>query len=281
MSHNLFDAQDSQPLNTDVSPPQTPGTPMSLLFSSPPPSPSPAPSDRLGGNNVLDDMLNHGKKRPIHEGSAQRRDDIRRQVREALVKWRNNKWEDEYRHCPWGPEGLLPDTVLTALVSHGLWRDISDIKSSNSTAAIRWMWLEDHGQEVLDLANEVEAFVRAERATKRQKLDAERAAARAKVRAEEARKKAAERAQRQEVADAKKKLRLEEAEKKEAAAARKLAATMRAEEAAKKRVARVEERAAKATAKAAKLEEIARRKAAEELAKALEVFRYPSCRMNF
>ena len=155
----------------------------------------------------------------MSEGSAQRRDDIRRKVRMALVKWRSTKWEDEYRDCPWGPEGLLPDTVLTAFVSHGLWKDISDVKASNSTAASRWMWLEDHGQEVLDLANEIDAHMRAERAAKRQKLDAERAATRAQVRAEEARRKVAERAQRQEVADAKKKLQLEEAEKKKEAAA--------------------------------------------------------------
>ena len=221
------------------------------------------------------DVLNHDRKRPMYESSAQRRDDIRRQVRKALIKWRSTKWEDEYRDCPWGPEGLLPDTVLTAFVSHGLWRDISDVKASNSTAAVRWMWLEDHGQEVLDLANEVDAHMRAERAAKRQKLDAERAAARAQVRAEEARIKVAERARRQEVADAKKKLQLEEAEKKkEAAAARKIAAATKAEEAAVKKAMKSAKRAAKAAAKAAKAEVIARRKAAQDLAKDLEVSIY-------
>ena len=209
-------------------------------------------------------MLNDDGKRPMHEGStAQRRDDIRRLVREALVHWRCTKWEDEYSHCPWGPEGLLPDTVLTAFVSHGLWRDISDVKSSKSTVANRWMWLEDHGQEVLDLANNVDMHARAERAAKRQKLEAERAAARAQVREEDVRKKEAERAQRQEVAEAKRKLKLEEAEKKkEASTARKLAAAMRAEEVSKKRAEKTEKRAAKA----AKAEEIARRKAAREKA---------------
>lgn len=101
------------------------------------------------------DELNHVGKWPMHEGLAQRCDDIHKLVHEALVHWRSTKWEDEYSHCPWGPEGLLPDTVLTAFVSHGLWRNISDVKGSKLTAAIRWMWLEDHGQELLDLANNV------------------------------------------------------------------------------------------------------------------------------
>jgi hypothetical protein len=270
----LFDMRDSQLLENDISPPQTPATPMSLLFSSPPPSPT--PSDQSHGTNIPRDTLIPNHKRPMHEGSAQRRDDICKRVRESLVKWRSTKWEDEYSDCPWGPEGLLPDTVLTAFVSHGLWRVISDVKASNSTAASRWMWLEDHGQEVLDLANEVNAHMRAERAAKRQKLDDERAAARAQAREEDTQRKEAERARRQEVADAKKKLRLEEAEKKkEAAAARKLAAAMRAEEAAEKRAAKSAERAVKAVAKAAKSDEIAHRKVAQDLAKALEVSVYP------
>ena len=215
--HNLFDMQGPQLLDNEISPPQSPGTPISLLFSSPPPSP--APSDRSGDNDVPSDMINCDGKWPMREGSAQRRDEVRRQVREALVKWRDTKWEDEYSHCPWGPEGLLPDTVLTAFVSHGLWRDISDVKRSNSTAAIWWMWLDDHGQEVLDLANKVDMCARAEHAAKRQRLEAERAAARSQVWEEEARKKEAEHARCQEVADTKKRLKLEEAEKKKEAAA--------------------------------------------------------------
>ncbi|KAH9051362.1 P-loop containing nucleoside triphosphate hydrolase protein [Lactarius deliciosus] len=272
---NLFDMQDSRLLGNGISPPQSPDTPMSLLFSSPPPSP--VPSDQSGDNDMPSDMINRDGKRPMHEGLAQRRDEVCRQVREALFKWRDTKWEDEYSHCPWGPEGLLPDTVLTTFVSHGLWRDISDVKSSNSTAAIRWMWLDDHRQEVLDLANKVDTCVRAERTAKRQMLEAERAAARARVWEEEAQKKEADRARRQEAADAKKRLRLEEVEKrKEAAATRKLAAVMKAEEVAKKKAARTEECAAKAAAKAAKVGEIAHRKAAQELAKALEVLPLPS-----
>ena len=208
-------------------------------------------------------MPNHGSKPSIHKGSAQHQDEIRRLVREALVHWRSAKWKDDYSHCPWGPEGLLPDTVLTAFVSHGLWRDISDVKGSKSNAAIWWMWLDDHGQEILDLANDVDMCARAERTAKQQKLEAERAAARAQAREEEARKKEAERAQRQEVAEAKRKLKLEEAEKKkEAAAARKLATAKKAEEVAKKKAEKAEQRAAKA----AKTEEVARRKAAQEKA---------------
>lgn len=112
-SHSLFDMQDTQLLENDKSPPHSPATPISLLFSSPP---SPTPSDHSCGNDIPRDVLNHDRKRPMHEGSAQRRDDIRRQVRNALVKWRSTKWKAEYSDCPWGPEGLLPDTVLTAFV---------------------------------------------------------------------------------------------------------------------------------------------------------------------
>ena len=120
-SHILFDIQDSQ-LPDDIFPPQSPTTPMSLLFSSPPPSPSPAPPDLLRSNGTPNDLRNHSKW-PMHEGSVQCCENIHRLVWEALVHWCSTKWEDEYSHCPWGPEGLLPDTVLTAFVSHGLWRD--------------------------------------------------------------------------------------------------------------------------------------------------------------
>jgi hypothetical protein len=154
----------------------------------------------------------------MHEGSAQHHDNICKWVCKALVKWCSTKWEDEYSGCPWGPEGLLPDTILTAFVSHGLWRDLSDVKGSNSTTAIQWMWLEDHGQEVLDLANEVDVHMQAEHTTKWQKLDDEHAAARAQVWEEDTRRKEVECAQCQEVADTKKKLQLEEAEKKKEAA---------------------------------------------------------------
>ena len=87
------------------------------------------------------------------------------------------------------------------------------MKGSNSTAATRWMWLEDHGQEVLNLANKIDICVRAEHTAKWQKLEAEHAAARAQIREEVARQKEAKQAQCQEVADTKKKLRLEEAVK--------------------------------------------------------------------
>ncbi|KAH9062321.1 hypothetical protein EDB87DRAFT_1821314 [Lactarius vividus] len=104
--------EDSRLLGNGTSPPQSPDTPVSLLFSSPPPSP--VPSDQSGDNNVLSDVINRDGKRPMCEGLAQRRDEVRKQVREVLFKWRDTKWGDEYSHCPWGPEGLLPDTVLTA-----------------------------------------------------------------------------------------------------------------------------------------------------------------------
>ena len=74
-------------------------------------------------------------------------------ARNALSCWCQTIWKTEYSHCIWGPEVLLPDTVLTKLASRARIKTISDIKNK----VPEWLWVDEYGKAVLKLLEPINA----------------------------------------------------------------------------------------------------------------------------
>ena len=68
-------------------------------------------------------------------------------ARELLEAWRLETWRKLYRHCPWGIQALLPDTILTALAAKAC------LQSLENLISIGWSptHVQKHGAELIDI----------------------------------------------------------------------------------------------------------------------------------
>ena len=125
---------------------------------------------------------------PLHTGKRVRQLGCRRQerleaARNVLSNWCQTLWKLEYSHCIWGPEILLPDTVLTKLASRARIRTVSDIKNE----VPEWLWADEYGETVLKLLEPIDSAWQDENERKKEESKAKRAKASAdkKVKREE------------------------------------------------------------------------------------------------
>ncbi|EJF60636.1 hypothetical protein DICSQDRAFT_170794 [Dichomitus squalens LYAD-421 SS1] len=84
---------------------------------------------------------------------ATRRDKHLERARILLSEWRDNTWLAHYKSQPFGPPGILPDTVLTALATRTSYRALEDIRD------LRWILAKRHATEVLKLLENLDREV--------------------------------------------------------------------------------------------------------------------------
>jgi ribosomal protein L27 len=104
-------------------------------------------------------------------------------ARNTLSNWCQTVWKLDYRHCIWGPEILLPDTVLTKLASRARIKSVSDIKKE----VPEWLWADEYGATILRLLEPIDSAWHDENERKKEENKAKRAKASAdkKVKREE------------------------------------------------------------------------------------------------
>ncbi|KAI0044185.1 P-loop containing nucleoside triphosphate hydrolase protein [Auriscalpium vulgare] len=98
----------------------------------------------------------------------------------ALEKWRVDAWYAHFSECSFGVQGVMPDVVLTAFASNARWRALEDIENP----AAGWVWLEDHGAEVLALLKTLDDDVGAEKESEKRARREEKIAETARRNAE-------------------------------------------------------------------------------------------------
>jgi hypothetical protein len=145
-----------------------------------PKSPNPTSEVVLTNDDEqLDDIV---EESILPTGKRVRQPGCRRQerleaARNALSNWCQSVWKAEYSHCIWGPEVLLPDTVLTKLASRARIKTVSDIKNE----VPEWLWADEHGDAILKLLEPIDLAwheegerKKVEKKAKRAKISAER-----------------------------------------------------------------------------------------------------------
>lgn len=125
-----------------------------------------------------------------------RRGPLRRAAIDALKGWRIRVFRRTYIDMSYGPDGLLPDTVVTSFVSNPRWTTLDDISDS---PAKRWWALTDHGHDILRILkrvdDEYDAEIEEKKQEKKRTVEDERARRNAE---KEARKEAAAEVRREE-----------------------------------------------------------------------------------
>jgi hypothetical protein len=126
---------------------------------------------RTNDDDIADGpVLKTGKRaRPIQPGP--RRQERLESARKALSNWCLTLWNAAYSHCVWGPEVLLPDTVLTKLASRARIKTISDIKNE----VPEWPWADEYGDIVLKLLEAIDSAWHEENERKKVEKKAKRA----------------------------------------------------------------------------------------------------------
>jgi hypothetical protein len=92
-------------------------------------------------------------------------------ARNVLSNWRQTVWKSEFSHCIWGPEVLLPDTVLTKLASRAKIKTVSDIKNEIP----EWLWEDEYGDILLKLLEPIDLAWHEEAERKREENKVKRA----------------------------------------------------------------------------------------------------------
>ena len=108
------------------------------------------------------------------------------QARAVLVEWRHKTWLTKYRTRPFGPPGILPDSVITPLASRTTLLTIDDLR------AVSWPLARLHGTEVLALLHALDerfALAKMELAREKRREKAAGEARRAREKDEKAREK--------------------------------------------------------------------------------------------
>ncbi|KAJ3966158.1 hypothetical protein EV361DRAFT_872630 [Lentinula raphanica] len=120
---------------------------------------------------------------------SNRRHEHLNQVRARLTAWRDNTYDELYDDQPWGPQALLPPSVLTAIAMKARLRTIDDFIS---IAGWEDVFAHTHGAEVLallsSLDNEHHAIIeqeKIERAEARHRVVLAKRAETKRIRAEE------------------------------------------------------------------------------------------------
>ena len=92
-------------------------------------------------------------------------------ARNVLSNWRRSIWNVQYSHCIWGPEVLLPDTVLTKLASRAKIKTVLDIRNEIP----EWLWADEYGDIVLRLLEPIDMAWHEETERKKEENKAKRA----------------------------------------------------------------------------------------------------------
>ena len=93
------------------------------------------------------------------------------QARDLLQTWRSNVWIQTYSGVPYGPEGILPSSLLDRIASNTRIRNIEDLITCG------WMAFqaEKHGDEVLKLLRELDEQIQLEKDAERAAREADKA----------------------------------------------------------------------------------------------------------
>ncbi|KAG1724659.1 hypothetical protein EDB19DRAFT_2028756 [Suillus lakei] len=122
----------------------------------PPPAVSPETTDNGLTLTPSKCPIQNGKRPMVQRGPATRREDNLKDAKDLLVNWRFKTWMTVYSEAaPYGPEGLLPDLVLSKIASSRKPETIGDLVGVGwSTSQAR-----RHGEEVLELLRVFDAEV--------------------------------------------------------------------------------------------------------------------------
>jgi hypothetical protein len=72
--------------------------------------------------------------------------------RNALTAWQHKTWQKDFKDCIWGPNVLLPETVLTKLASRTRIQTLDDIKEEIPD----WIWADEYGNAILKLLKPID-----------------------------------------------------------------------------------------------------------------------------
>ncbi|KAJ3765420.1 hypothetical protein FB446DRAFT_603595, partial [Lentinula raphanica] len=75
------------------------------------------------------------------------------QVRACLATWRDTTFKSIYIEQPWGPHGLLPPSVLTAIATKARLHTVEDLIT---IAGWGRTFAQKHGEEVLALVSSLD-----------------------------------------------------------------------------------------------------------------------------
>jgi hypothetical protein len=120
-----------------------------------------------GGNfqDVIDvdsDTLVISAENPKRPGP--RRTERLQSCRDAITEWRSCTWLENYSDCAWGPDVLLPDTIVTKLAMRSHISTIEEIKKEIPD----WDFVDDYGSIVLDLIQKTDEIWKEDHACKLQ-----------------------------------------------------------------------------------------------------------------
>jgi hypothetical protein len=118
---------------------------------------------------VIDELTPQTGKRVRQPGC--RRQERLEAARNVLSNWRRSVWKVQYSHCIWGPEILLPDTVLTKLASRAKIKTVSDIQREIP----EWLWTDEYGDIILRLLEPIDLAWHEETERKKEENKAKRA----------------------------------------------------------------------------------------------------------
>lgn len=103
------------------------------------------------------DISGENPKRP-----GARRTDRLQSCRNAIIEWRSRTWLENYSDCAWGPNVLLPDSIITKLATRSHISTIEDIKREIP----EWDFADDYGSVILDIIHKTDDLWKEDHACK-------------------------------------------------------------------------------------------------------------------
>ena len=73
-------------------------------------------------------------------------------VRDAITNWRSTTWLQHYCDCAWGPNTLIPDSIVAKLAARSSILTIEDMKNEVPD----WVFIEDYGPAILELIHQTD-----------------------------------------------------------------------------------------------------------------------------
>ena len=91
-----------------------------------------------------------------------RRTERLQMVRDAIIDWRSNTWLQHYCDCAWGPNTLIPDSIVAKLAVRPNILTIDDLKNE----VPNWEFVDDYGAAILELIQKTDNVWKEEHAQK-------------------------------------------------------------------------------------------------------------------
>ena len=70
----------------------------------------------------------------------------------VLMNWRYKTWQTDCKDCVWGPNFLLPDTILTKIATRARIQMLCELKEELP----EWIWADEYGKSVLKLLEPID-----------------------------------------------------------------------------------------------------------------------------